>query len=313
MSVTRVLPCSPARRAEPRPHVLAGLHRRRNRRERLLYRLRRLLVSRVRGADDFVGRQRPVSLARAHVHVAPLQPHRDLVELAVGRRLRRVVAEQVVEARVAHDLREARRQVVAIDDRAAVGLLRQRPQRVLRHLQRARVLVRPDRLIDAELEGRQPAGIDRIDRGVVAVGRGEDVAQLGVQIRLAEEGGGLFPLAVLARHRDVRPTVPSRPDRRVGRPQLRRQHRREPLADVDDRLASFAQAAETCRQASQRAHDDLVADLLDDLRRRARVLLLERVARLVVELAPLELFDRADDRRVIAREGDPVHAASADT
>ena len=48
-----------------------------------------------------VGGQRPVALARAHLRARPLHAHLDLVELAVLRRLRRVVAEQVVGARVA--------------------------------------------------------------------------------------------------------------------------------------------------------------------------------------------------------------------
>ena len=83
----------------------------------------------------------------------------------------------------------------------------------------------------------------------------------------------------------------------IGIVQLRRQDRGEALADEDDRLAPFAQAAERIAAPLSAVIDDLVADPLDRLRRIVRVLLLELVARLVVEAAALELLDRADQAR----------------
>ena len=76
---------------------------------------------------------------------------------------------------------------------------------------------------------------------------------------------------------------------------LRRQHRGVALADEDDRLAALAQRAELHRQALERRQRHLPADALDDLGRVVRVALLERVARLVVELAALEALERAHD------------------
>ena len=89
--------------------------------------------------------------------------------------------------------------------------------------------------------------------------------------------------------------------------QLRRQRAGEPLADEDDRLAPLAQAAEPDRGALERAHRHLVADRFDRRGRIVGVPLLELVARLVVELAPLELLDGADQRsrlRVKVSAGD---------
>src|SRR5205814_512183 len=74
----------------------------------------------------------PSTFPRPHLQPRPLQPHLDLVELAVGRRLRRVVADQVIRARIARDLLHAGGDIVAVHDGAAVGLLGQRAQRVLR-------------------------------------------------------------------------------------------------------------------------------------------------------------------------------------
>src|SRR5919107_1002562 len=67
---------------------------------------------------------------------------------------------------------------------------------------------------------------------------------------------------------------------------LRRQQRGEAFAHENDRLASFAQRAQLRRQAAQRAHRDLVANLLDDLGRIVGVLLLELVPWCIAELAP---------------------------
>ena len=86
------------------------------------------------GRDRLRGRrrQRPVPLPRSHLHARALDLHRDRVELAVGLRLRRRVAEQIVRARIPDDLLHADVEIVAIQDRATIGLDRQGPERVLR-------------------------------------------------------------------------------------------------------------------------------------------------------------------------------------
>ena len=93
--------------------------------ERRFDRLGRPRLRRRERARRVLLRERPVALPRADLHAGPLHAHADVVELAVGRRLRRVVADQVVGARVARDLLHADGEIVAIDDRAAVGVLRQ--------------------------------------------------------------------------------------------------------------------------------------------------------------------------------------------
>ncbi len=84
--------------------------------------------------------------------------------------------------------------------------------------------------------------------------------------------------------------------------QLRRQRAGETFADEDDRLPPFAQSAQLDRRALQRAHRDIVPNLLDGRGGIVGVLLLEHVARLVVELPPQEVLDGADERRPIPRE-----------
>ena len=206
---------------KPRPHVLVRLHRRGDRGQRLQDRLRRVGNFR-RGAHDVRLSQRPIPFPRAHVQATPPQSNCDRVELAIGRRLRRVVPDQVVEAGVAHDLRETGRQVVTVDNGAAVGFLGQHAQRVLRHQQTSRILPRPDGLVNAEFEGSQPTRVERIDGGIVTGGRRKDPAHVCVEIRLREEGGGVLPLAVLAGQR-ANPAGNAQSTKcGVGAPELRR-------------------------------------------------------------------------------------------
>src|SRR3978361_1279453 len=91
--------------------------------------------------------QRPVAGAGTHRHARPLYANLDLVELAVGRRLERVLADQVIRARVARDLFHAGGDVVAVDDRAPVGVFRQGPQRVHRRAEVLTVGLQPDALV----------------------------------------------------------------------------------------------------------------------------------------------------------------------
>jgi hypothetical protein len=86
----------------------------------------------------------------------------------------------------------------------------------------------------------------------------------------------------------------------IGLAHLRRQHRGEALAHVDNRLAALAKRAQSRGQSLQRAHDDVVADALDLVGRIPRVVLLDDVSRCVVELAAVEGVDRVGDLLVIA-------------
>ena len=107
-SVTRVLPLLSPLGPDPCPHVLAATAPRS--RSTPAPCCTGLATSGVGFLDsrDVVGRvSAQIALARAHLDAAPLHADLNLVELAVGRRLRRVVAEQVVEARVAHHLLRA--------------------------------------------------------------------------------------------------------------------------------------------------------------------------------------------------------------
>ncbi len=110
----------------------------------------------------------------------------------------RVVAEQVVGARVDDNLLHRSRQIVAIDDGAAVGLIREHAQRVLRLTQRLVAAPQADVLVDVELAGRQPARIHGVERGVAAVGGGEDVLHLALQVHLPGHVGAVLGDAVLA-------------------------------------------------------------------------------------------------------------------
>ncbi len=224
------------------------------------------------------------------------------MELAVLRRLRRVVADQVVRARVRNNLLHRARQIVAIDDGPAVGLIGEHPQRVLRLAQRVVAPRHPDVLVDVELPGRQATRVDGVERGVVAVGGVEDFLHLGLDIELSGHLGPIFDNAVLADGRAAPRRIAHA--RHAGHriAELRRQHRGEALADDDHGLAAFPKCPELHGQPFERTQRDLTANPLDGLGGIERIPLLGRVPRLVVELATLEPFEDADDRLVIARQ-----------
>ena len=289
-------------RTDPGAHIALRLDRPRQRRQRGEHRLRGLLGGRRRPQHVGSG-GRPISTARARFNPAALDPHLDLVELAVGGRPR-AVPEQVVEARVAHHLLQPLVERVAVDDGAPVGLLGQRTQRVLGHLQRAAVggkAGRRRRIVQPELEHRQPARVERIDRRVVAVRHLVDVAHAVVHVRLPEPRGGFLDRGIL------QPALDARLDRvlglrRVLPAHLRRQNRGEAFADEDHRLPPLAQRPEPHGQAAQRPHHHLVPNPFDRLGGITNVVLFNLVHRPVVVLPPLEPVDGADDRGVVARE-----------
>ncbi len=206
-------------------------------------------------------------------------------------------------------------EIVAVDDRAAVGLLRQRAQRV--HRRRRDWPCRrcwPTPSLMSNSNAGEPARIDRVDRarccGSPCRRRRADRQQVDVR----EE-----PRAVLVRCRSRRPSdcrrfgLPMPGHRRDGIAHLRRQGVRVALADQDQRLAPFLNEPMPGDERLERRQADLVADPLDGLGRIVRVLLLDLVARLVVVLAAVEPLDRANDRCVVARERDVLERRSADT
>jgi hypothetical protein len=224
------------------------------------------------------------------------------VELAVGGSQRRVVPEQVVGRRVAHHLCEARGEIVAIDDRAGIRVVRQDAERVLRRLQHVVVGRLADgRLAQVELVGREAARIERVDGGVGAVGRVVHVAQIARQVRVHEEVHALLRGAV-RRHRVVASRVAEAGHRRHRVAQLRRQDVGVALADEDHALAPLAEPPEVHDESFQRGQAHGVPNLLHRLRGVVRVLLFERVARAVVVLASLELLDGSRDGVVVAAQ-----------
>ena len=127
-------------------------------------------------------RQR-VPAPRAHREAGPSHADIDLVKLSglVGRR---IVRQHVVGAVVPHDPVERVGELIAVDDREAAGLVRYRPQAVLRQpdlvLQRAAAdaerTCRPEtiRELDALVaEIGQAARVDAVDRDVRARRRGD--------------------------------------------------------------------------------------------------------------------------------------------
>jgi hypothetical protein len=109
------------------------------------------------------------------------------VEPAVGRRGRRRVPEQVIAARVAHDLLHAGGEIVAVDDGAAVGIVGEDAQRVERRGQVVAIGLQADALVDVVLERRQAARVDRIDRRVVPVDDVERLLDPAEQVGRVEE------------------------------------------------------------------------------------------------------------------------------
>ena len=260
----------------------------------------RILFPRCIRPCDIVDGVGPIALARANLDPFTFDVDLDLVELPIGRRLRRAVAEQVVRARVANDLLHAGSKIVAVDDRPAVGIGREHLERVLRLAQAVGVLREHDSFFDAILEHRQAARIDRIDRRVLPRHRREHLLHLVDQVGVGNHlisGGGLRRVAAPAA---VRIAQAGLGGNRIGH--LRRQDAGESFTDEDDRLAAFSQRAQLHRRTLEGIHRDLVADALDGLCRVHRILLFELVARPVVELAPFELVDGGNRRVPIAAE-----------
>ena len=95
----------------------------------------------------------PIAWTRPHPNAVAPDPHVNLMKLPVRRRQARVVAEQVVGARILEHLLQARHEVVRVDDGAAIGPLREQAQRVLRPAEGALIGVEINRgLIEVELE-----------------------------------------------------------------------------------------------------------------------------------------------------------------
>ena len=226
------------------------------------------------------------------------------MELAIRRRLCRVVADQVVRALIARDLLHAGCDVVTVHDGAAVGVVGQHAQRIHRGRQVPRVGLNIDVLVDVELEDGQPPRIDGVDRDVVLVRRVVDVAQILIHVEVRRPRGAVLVDVVGARERIVRRRVAEPGHRRIGVAHLRRNDVRVALADEDQRLASFLQRSHVHDERLDRGHRDLVADLFDDFRRIVRVGFFVLVLRLVLVLAAEELLQAAHDCGVIARHAD---------
>ena len=154
------------------------------------------------------------------------------------------------------------REVVAVDDRAAVGLVRERAQRVHR-----RVQVRLDRsashaLVDVELERRQAARIDRVDRDVVPVRCVVDVAQVASMSRLRRRTRARSSCGCCRRRSDCRA-----PGCRAGIARRRRASAaaamlvNPSLTRMSDLRPSLS-AAHVHDQRPDRGQRHLVADLL---------------------------------------------------
>ncbi len=155
------------------------------------------------------------------------------MELAVGRRARRVVADQVIGAAVPRDLTHAGDKVVAVHDGAAVGIFGERPQRIHRRAQILRIGLKADPLIDVELEARQTARVDRINRHVVAIRRVENLSQIGLDVDVGRPRCALFGRVADTGLRIERVRIAGSRHRRVGVPHLRRHHVAVSLADDD--------------------------------------------------------------------------------
>ena len=155
------------------------------------------------------------------------------------------------------------------------------------------------RFVDVVLESPETARIDRVDRGVLTVRDLEHVAHLAIQI------DGVVELLTIVGHvgRDSAPCRVVQPWHRGDRiVQLWRQRTGESLADPYHRLAALAKTSHPDGGSLERAHGDLIADALHRDGRIKGVLLLERVARAVIELASLEALDRPHQRALVARE-----------
>ena len=226
------------------------------------------------------------------------------MKLPVGRRLRRVVADQVVGARVARDLLHAHREIVPVDDRAAVGVLGQHAECVHRRAEVLRIGLDVDALVDVELEAGQSTRIDGVNRHVLLVRDVVDVAQIGVHVEPGRPRRAVFVDVVQTDHRLAVRRIAGAGHRRVPVAHLRWNDVGVALADENQCFPAFLQRAHVDDQGLERRQRDLVADPLDDFRRVVRVILLELVLRVVFELAPEELLQPARNRRMVACHAD---------
>src|SRR5262249_28434968 len=133
------------------------------------------------------------------LHTWTFDADRNRMKLAIELRLRGRVPEQVIPARVAHDLLHPDVEIVTVQNRAAVGFERKSPQRVERSSQKLAVRLRADGSGDIELERRQAARVDGVDRHVVLAGRLVDALHEELEVLPGEERVALFVRVVLAR------------------------------------------------------------------------------------------------------------------
>jgi len=222
------------------------------------------------------------------------------VELPVGRRRGRVVADEVVRARITDDLLKTRRDVVAIDDRTPVCLLGENTERVLRELQILAPELRADVVRDVEFGRGEAAGVDRVQRHVVLVRGVPDKAELIAHLRLREPRRARLVHVALTRQRvGIRRERAHRQQRRLAAA-LGRHHVGEPLADNQQRLAPLLQTSQVHDEGFESGEGDVVADPFDRLGRIRHVALFEVVRGLVVVLAADELLEPPDHCVVVA-------------
>ena len=208
------------------------------------------------------------------------------VELAV-----RVVADQVVRAQVVDDARETAREIVGVDDREAVGRVRERAQRLetrpqargidarrhdRRRARRRQPRRRPgDRLVEDD----ETAWIDGIERGVRRV----CLVQQQTERRLVVDAREVHAIALAGIR--IRPVEPGRrrPAGQLAGPWIDADLRRRDLAiqfarellvgliqaptvsDNDHRLALFAHAAEIGDHVVERVEGHLLVAPFDHL------------------------------------------------
>src|SRR5215204_1966333 len=192
------------------------------------------------------------------------------MELPVRLRGCRTVAKQVIEARVTQDLIETVVQGIAIEDGAAIGLLRKFTQRILRHPQS---LARQDGAASRADSGRrvtagdQPTRVDRVDRRVMTVGLLRHLSQLT----------------------------------NIGEPAWRK-----PLADEDERLASLTHRSEPNGQRFECITDNGRANALGTAHLQG-MLLFNGVSCCVVASSSLEALNRLQNGIVVVGEDEISH------
>ena len=145
-------------------------------------RARGLRNRRVGGAScgrDLGGRRRPVAAPRPHLDPWLLDLHLQRTETPVELGVGRVVAKKIVRRQVVRDALHPAVEVVAVDDRDAVGVAGQRPHDFDPLLQHGGVDGDRRRRIGTNriVEGREPARIDRVEARVGGVRRIHEVEE----------------------------------------------------------------------------------------------------------------------------------------